>query len=151
MSMFGVVDHRIECVTDGRTKQSEKDACDVNLIVAKFERTGLVDHLAGGLPSFQDVSEIGDYRSAIENVRKVDEYFQGLPAAVRTRFDNDAASFMEYLESGGDEDDMRELGLEVLGDRRSPALTRRGSDAEPVVVVTPVVETAPVVSDPGAV
>lgn len=49
-----------EQTTPSLTKQSFKDECDINQIVAKFEKTGLVNHLARGVPQFADVSEMGD-------------------------------------------------------------------------------------------
>lgn len=115
---------------ESRTKQAMQDECNINLIMARFEKTGLITHLAQGAPSFADVSELTGYRSAIENVRLVQEYFLGLPAKVRARFDHDAATFMDYLESDATPDELRELGLDALGDRRAPALDRRVTDVE---------------------
>ncbi len=141
MSMYGVEDHTITC-GPGRTKQSMKAECDINLIVAKFEKSGLLTHVSQGLPSFVDVSEMTDYRSAMEHVRSVEEYFAGLPAAVRARFVNDPIEFMEYLDSGASEEDLRALGLEVLGDRRARAHDGREGD-EVVADVVPAPEETP--------
>ncbi len=128
-----LIDHRIECKTAGKTKQSMRDECDVNFIMARYVKTGLIEHLSGGIPSFPDVSELGDYRSAIENMRSADKYFQGLPAEVRARFGHDAANFMEFLQSGASEEDLRKLSLEILGDRRTARepVGREGDVVEP--------------------
>ena len=66
-------------------------------------------------------------------MRAAEKYFAGLPAAVRTRFDNDVINFMSYLESGASDEDLRDLGLEVLGDRRGRAQDGREGDALPTV------------------
>lgn len=131
MSMYGEEYAGIKCVGTGRTKQSMKDECDVNLIVAKFDRTGLLDHLAEGVPYFEDVSEVGDYRAALENVRAAQEYFSKFPAKVRSEFGNDVTRFMTFLR-GASDGDLLELGLEVL-DRR----VARSQDAREGDVVTP--------------
>jgi len=143
MSMYGVEDTRITC-GKGRAKQSMRDECDINLIMAQYVKTGFMSHVSAGIPDFVDVSELTDYRSAIEHVRSVEEYFVGLPAVVRSRFDNDAVSFMEYLESGASEEDLRALGLEVLGDRRGRARDEReGDKTPPDVIPDPAVEPDP--------
>ncbi len=132
MSMYGKVYKPLDASEGGKAKQSMKDECDVNLIVSRFAETGLISHLAGGVPQFVDVSELGDYRSIIEQVRKVDEYFAGLPADVRSEFSNDASRFMDYLESGASVEDLQKLGLAIVGDRRvEKELKRRREDAAP--------------------
>ncbi len=128
MSMYGVVYAPLEPGEGPGAKQSMKDECDVNMIVARFAETGLVDHVSEGIPVFVDVSELGDYRSVIEQVRKVDEYFAGLPADVRSEFKNDASRFMSYLESGASQEDLMKLGLAVVGDRRSDKERQRRRD-----------------------
>ncbi len=130
MSMYGVTDTRITS-GPGKAKQSMKDECDVNLIVARFTETGFMSHVSSGIPSFVDVSELTDYRSALEHVRSVTEYFAGFPAKVRAEFGNDAVAFMEYLESGATPEDLEALGREIVGDRRAPSRNRRAGE-EPV-------------------
>ncbi len=128
MSMSGKPYAALSCEGSvDRAKQSMRDECDVNMIMAKFTKTGLISHLADGIPLFADVSEMGSYREAIENVRGVERYFAGLPAEVRSRFDNDTVQFMEYLETGSTVEDLEALGMAILGDRRSrPQDTREG-------------------------
>ncbi len=141
MSMYGVVYGGLVC-PPGVAKQAMRDECDVNLIMAKFVKTGFIEHVSSGVPSYVDMSEVTDYRTAIEHVRSVEEYFLGLPAEVRRRFDNDTVTFMEYLESGASEEDLKALGLEVLGDRRARAQDEREGDATPPDVV-PAPEVVP--------
>jgi len=141
MSMYGRSYSPADCSGDGKAKQSMKDECDVNLIVSRFAETGLISHLAGGIPQFVDVSALGDYRSIIEQVRKVDEYFAGLPADVRSEFRNDASLFMDYLESGASVEDLQKLGLAIVGDRRVDKELQRRREADEVV--EEVVEVAP--------
>lgn len=79
------------------TKVSMQDECDVNRIVERFRATGLVTHLASGSPAFLDVSEVSDYRAAIDQVRAVGVFFDGLPAPLRSEFGNDPAAFMDFV------------------------------------------------------
>ncbi len=140
MSLYGIPYAPLKPGKGGGAKQSMKDECDVNLIVARFTKTGLISHVSEGVPMFVDVAELGDYRSVIEQVRKVDEYFSGLPAEVRSEFSNDASRFMEYLESGASAEDLMKLGLSIVGDRRKDDELQRRREKDAVVeeVVPPV-------------
>ncbi len=140
MSMYGVTYEPVKPGEGSGAKQSMKDECDVNKIVLRYQKTGLITHLAGGVPAFVDVSELGDYRSVIEQVRSVEAYFAGLPATVRAVFANDARSFMDYLEGNPDVSDLEEVGLEAIEGRLSAIEDRP-------VVVEPSLEAVPASSD----
>lgn len=124
MSMYGEVRTRVE-TGPGMAKQSMKEECDINVIVSRFDRTGALSHVAKGVPSFADVSEVTDYRSVLEFGRSADEYFAGLPAKVRARFGNDVARYVEALMSPDAASELAEVVREVYGDRRKPAPVRR--------------------------
>lgn len=110
-----------------RTKQSEKAACDINNIVARYKTTGFVDHLNKRPAQFLDVSEVNDYRSALDQVTKANVFFMGLPAKVRARFDNDPARFLD--EAGQlSHDELKELGLAEL----NPPKPEKAKAAPPV-------------------
>ncbi len=148
MSMYGRPYRPLEPGKGGRAKQSMKDECDVNLIVERFAKTGLISHLAEGVPQFVDVSELSDYRTVIEQVRKVDEYFAGLPAKVRSVFENDPSRFMDFLESGASAEDLKKLGLEVVGDRRADQQRQRRRDDAAEAAAAAVAAVAAVVEAP---
>lgn len=96
---------------EGKTRQSEADSADVNKIMARFAHTGQlpgVDQV--GL--FADVSEMVDFREAREQVRRVEEFFMGLDAGIRARFDNDPALFLDRFNDGVDRSTFQEIGLE---------------------------------------
>lgn len=97
--------------TEGCTvQQQHKDAVNANRIVEKFERTGLMPPIrSGGV--YGDVSEIGDYQAAIEQVARAEEAFMELPAKVRDRFDNDPGKFLEFVGEPANKDEAVKLGL----------------------------------------
>ena len=102
----------VDCSQDeGRTKQAFKDECDVNQIMARYEKTGLITHLAKKQPVYLDVSEVGDYRDALEHVEQTREFFMGFPAKVRAAFNNDPAEFLDSIHDPAKQDFLRELGL----------------------------------------
>ncbi|AJK28275.1 putative minor capsid protein [Eel River basin pequenovirus] len=104
--------NRVPFETNGPslTRQSAKDECDVNVIIAKFHRTGLLDHVSNHQGSYGDFAAI-DYQEALNTVIAADEMFQSLPSAIRARFANDPKAFLDYATNPENEAGMRELGL----------------------------------------
>lgn len=115
----------------GRTRQSEKDACDVNLIVATHRRGGVSAHVVNRVAQYGFVPAL-DFRSCMEEVRKAEEAFRGLPARTRDFFQNDPARFVQYVANESDKAKLIELGLvipkevpkPVLGSAENPIVTR---------------------------
>jgi len=77
-----------------RTQQHFKEACDINNIVARFDKTGLVHHLAGGVPRYADVSQVPDFKTAMDQITMVGQYFEQLPGELREHFSG-PADFMD--------------------------------------------------------
>lgn len=93
-----------------RTRQSMKDECDVNRIVAKFKKTGLVNHFAKYGGQYMDCPAV-DFREALEMVATAETMFKELPSDARKRFDNDPARFLEFVQNPANLPEMRKLGL----------------------------------------
>lgn len=96
---------------ESMTKQSFRDECDINEIVRRGRQGAVVAHVARGVPSYMDVSEVGDYKSALDMLRSTDAFFQGLPAVVRKAFDNDPAEFLDAMDTDSGRLKLEELGL----------------------------------------
>lgn len=104
---------QVDCSKGGRTRQEFKAECDVNRVVARFMKTGVLP--VGGLQGlFADVSEVGDYRQHLEAVQAAEALFMGLPASVREQFQNDPGAFVEFA---ADPANAEQLG-ELLPERR---------------------------------
>lgn len=97
------------------TKQSFRKECDINYIMKKFQQQYGVDLMTvhpralGG--HFGDFSEVLDYRSAIEQVRKAEAGFMELPAQLREKFDNDPGRFLEFVQNPANLNELVNLGL----------------------------------------
>lgn len=87
-----VLDQRGEKVI---TRQSEADAVDVNQLMKRLERTGELP--PPGAAVYADVSEFGDFRSVQDQVNLANAQFMQLPAEIRRRFDNDTATFLDFV------------------------------------------------------
>lgn len=103
--------YQLETGKEGGAKQSFKEECDINNILAQYAKTGLLTPVTSRPPMFVDVSDVGDYRTALENVRTARDLFMQLPATIRATFDNDPATFLDFASDPDNEDELREMGL----------------------------------------
>lgn len=83
----------------GRTKQSMREECDINMIVAKARRGQAITHVRENAPTFMDVSEVSDYKGALDMIRNADRFFAHLPSKVRAEFGNDPAQFLDLVDT----------------------------------------------------
>lgn len=92
------------------TRQSEAAHTDINLIMAQYERTGTLP--MGALQGmYEDVSEVGDFRTMLEAVREGEEAFASLTATQRAAFDNDPAKLLDAFGDPNARGKLEELGL----------------------------------------
>lgn len=96
---------------DGRTKQSFAEESNINLIMKKYEKTGMLDHLAIHEGRYGDFIGGPDYHQALSALRAADEAFLTIPAGVRARFDNDPAKFLTFVQDPDNLDEMIKMGL----------------------------------------
>lgn len=93
------------------TQQHFKDECDVNTILKRYARDGLVSHLATRPGAYMDLPDSMELQDAIAIMMRAQEDFDALPSAVRKEFDNDPAKFLAFAEDPENTDRMREMGL----------------------------------------
>lgn len=96
-----------------RTKQSFREQVNINSILARHRRSGMLDHVNGKTPFYGDVSGIADYQEALNVVHRASELFNGMSAAVRRRFDNDPVRMIEFLQDPSNLKEAQELGMVV--------------------------------------
>lgn len=97
-----------------RTIQSGKDESDINVIVGRFLKTGVLPDSIAMPPLSEDFTEFtGDFQDLQNVVRAGLESFQMLSAEVRAEFFNDPARFVAYCEDERNLPRLRELGLAV--------------------------------------
>lgn len=68
-----------------RTKQSFKDECDINQIVAKYQETGAVSHANYYEPFYGDIDPC-TYQEALDQINLANEMFEDLPSSLRDEF-----------------------------------------------------------------
>lgn len=106
------------------TNQSDKDSADINKIMARYEKTGLItDELTGNQrqPVYGDFSGVGDFHQMQITIAKVTEAFLALPADTRNRFQNDPHNLIQWLENPANDAEAVKLGLKNPSRQAAPA------------------------------
>lgn len=94
------------------TRQEFASECDINGIMARYEKVG--GHLGQmpRQPMYLDLTQgPADLMSALNTMHEAEYAFSQLPAAVRKEFANDAMRFIEFASDGANIDQLRQWGL----------------------------------------
>lgn len=95
---------------EGKTQQQFADDADINTIVRRFGLTGELPDVVS-VPRSGDFTDVVDYQTALNAVRKAEEGFMELPGDVRYRFRNDPQMLLEFMEDGRNYEEALRLGL----------------------------------------
>lgn len=93
------------------TQQQFKDESDINNVIRKYDKTGLITHVSAIQAHYGDFTEVNEYQEALNIVMKAQNDFASLPAKIRNRFHNDPGEFVEFITNPDNLDEMVELGL----------------------------------------
>ena len=104
---------RVDAKLEGEslTKQSMAAECDINNIMRKYEKTGILNHARTVEGRYGDFMAAPELQEAMNQVRLAEEMFMTLPSAVRKRFDNDAAGFLEFAQNPENQEEIYSMGL----------------------------------------
>lgn len=91
-------------------KQAFKAECDINTIVKRHQRKGIVTHLNPDEPGYGFAPSL-DLKQAMDTVIDAQRAFDALPSEIRRRFSNDAVEFVEFAENPENREELRKLGL----------------------------------------
>lgn len=96
---------------ESMTRQEFAEECDINYLIDRYEKVGVISHMNATPPQFLDVSEVPDLLEAQRILAAAGEAFMTLPAKVRREFDNDATQFVMFAQDPANVAKMREWGL----------------------------------------
>jgi len=104
------IESALECQDESMAIQSAEEESNINTIVRRFGLTGELPNDVK-VPQSGDFTNIPDFHTAMNLVRKTQEEFLRIPADVRARFGNDPQAFMNFLEDDSNREEARRLGL----------------------------------------
>jgi len=102
----------LRCLDDSLTQQQFKDEADINTIVDRFMKSGVLPTPVN-MPQYVDYEGVFDFQSAMNIVRAADENFMRLEAKVRSRFNNSPQEFLEFFSDPQNAEEAVRLGLAI--------------------------------------
>lgn len=92
----------------GRTKQSFKDQTDVNKIIQRYQKTGVMSHLEKHGAVY---GEFGDYdfHHHMQQLAKGKEIFEQLPSELRREFNQNPSEFFEFVNNPDNQERLDKL------------------------------------------
>lgn len=104
--------HAIKFSKRTPTKQSFRDECDINQIMAKFQKTGAISHVNRHGVEYGFATS-HDFRESMEIVTKANEMFDELPSSIRSKFLNQPELFLEFVQDPANQAEMQKMGLTI--------------------------------------
>jgi phage internal scaffolding protein len=111
---------------DARTEQCHRDECDITKIIAKYDRTGVLNHVNEFEARYEDLTGL-DYQTMLNTVANANSMFEGLPSEIRNQFANDPANFISFMDDQNNNEQMYEMGL-----KQRPISEKIGSESDPI-------------------
>jgi len=96
--------------TDGLTEQNHKNECDINFILKKYARDGVLVHANKNAGFYDDIPSL-DYQQAMDIVTKAQQMFQGLDGETRAKFSNSPVQFLKFVEDPMNMPQLQAMGL----------------------------------------
>ena len=93
------------------TRQEFKEEVNVNSIIRKYQKTGMLTHVRNNPGAYMDLTNKPDYEVALQTVIDANNQFNTLPSEIRKKFGNDPGELIAYLSDPRNHDEAVELGL----------------------------------------
>lgn len=100
----------LACTDESRTEQEHIEEADINYVAERFMRTGEAPQVLQ-LPTAGDFEGIFDFQTAMNTLAQAREEFMSLPAKTRTRFNNDPAELLDFVNTRDNYDEAVRLGF----------------------------------------
>lgn len=97
-------------VGDSMTKQSMMAECNINFIIDRFQKTGMIEHEKKYEGDYGEFDSI-DFHEAMNIVAEAKSMFETVPSNVRKQFNNDPGEFLNFVRNKENEPEMAKLGL----------------------------------------
>lgn len=102
---------QVDCSEGGVTQQHFREECDINNIMAKWRKQGVLEHAKNFAGRYGDFASYSDFTTNMNLVVAAQDAFMTLPADIRKRFFNDPAEFYDFATNPENLDEMRNMGL----------------------------------------
>lgn len=92
------------------TEQAHKNECDINHILMKYDKTGLITNISRFKGTFGDISG-ADFKTMQDKIASAKSMFEQLPPDIRKRFDNKPHELLTFMDNPDNRNEAIKLGL----------------------------------------
>ena len=137
--------HQAELNTGPETKtlQSSEAECNINNIMARYNRPSDLAPIAEHLLQYADMTGIPDMHAALTAVTDARARFAELPADVRDRCGHDVGNFIQLMEDPDFREEAVEFGL--IEEPKTTLPTGTGTESNPVPTPPEIPATPPII------
>lgn len=93
-----------------KTEQSHENEVDINQIVARAKRTGVMPGNAMAA-RYGDFTNAEDFMQIQNRIITAEKQFEALPVAVRERFGNDISKLIDFIANERNREEAEKLGI----------------------------------------
>lgn len=94
-----------------RTQQQFAKDCNINNIIKKYKKTGVITHINTKTGVYADMTQMPNYQEALQTVIHGQTAFDQLPAELREKFKYNPQEMMDYLNDKRNDEEAIKLGL----------------------------------------
>lgn len=102
---------QIDPIGPSLTQQNFQKECDINNIMRRFNKTGVLSHENPAKPGYGDFTGFDDYHSSMNKILEAQDSFMTVDATIRARFHNDPGEFLEFTTNPDNAEELIKLGL----------------------------------------
>lgn len=102
--------HQIDFGKKSRTKQAHAKEADINYIMRKYLKTGLLEHSRKHEPDYGFATS-QDFHHSMNIITKANTMFEELPSTIRSKFENKPEKFLDFVHDETNLSEMIEMGL----------------------------------------
>jgi Chlamydia-phage Chp2 scaffold (Chlamy_scaf) len=100
----------LACMDETRTIQSQAEDTDINVIMARYAKTGMLPEVPLP-PTYGDFDQVDNYQDALHLVMEAQKAFDKLAPEIRRKFNYDPGQFVDFAENPQNIEEMRRMGL----------------------------------------
>ena len=98
---------------ESMTEQAHKDEVNIQRIMKRYEKTGLIEHVNQHQGTYVDYTNAPDYHTAMTLIANANSVFESVPARIRAEFGNDPAQFLEFMQNPDNFEKIEEYGFDT--------------------------------------
>jgi hypothetical protein len=114
------------------TDQSDKNMTDINLIMERYAKTGVLPQTQQKLEQYLDMTQLPSYMEAHARIKAAEAMYMELPAQIRKDMGNNPANLEAYVQDPANKDMLEKYGI-IEKSYDAPASSQSDNASEPAV------------------